>query len=268
MLWFRARNPAYPAARDPAYPVNLFILFAIYARDPAIKFTFFLTWTKIQIEKKPSERDNVVISRYKSLECTMAKAEKDKEIIPYIRIDDRIDAALLDSRRLFLSDAVDNETAENVIRKLWYLEISNPGKPITLVINSPGGSVDSGFAIWDQIKMITSPVTTLVTGLAASMGSVLSLSASPKRRFATPNARIMIHQPMIGGIIQGQATDLDIQAREMIKTRNQLIQLYVDATGKDFQVIERAIDRDTWMTAKEALEFGLLDGIVNSYKDL
>lgn len=198
----------------------------------------------------------------------MAKADKEKDNLPFVRIDDRIDASLLEARRVFLSDAVDSDSAEKIIRQLWFLELSNPGKPITFVINSPGGSVDSGFAIWDQIKMITSPVTTLVTGLAASMGSVLSLCAAPKRRFATPNSRIMIHQPMIGGVIKGQATDLDIQAKEMIKTRNALIQIYVEATGKDFQVIERAIDRDTWMTAKEALDYGLLDGIVNSYQDI
>src|SRR5208283_5373039 len=115
---------------------------------------------------------------------------------------------LLEARRLFISDAVDSHTASDLIRKLWFLELANPGKPILLIINSPGGSVDSGFAIWDQLKMISAPVTTLVTGLAASMGSVLSLCAAPKRRFATPNARIMMHQPRLGGTIQGQAPDL------------------------------------------------------------
>ena len=201
----------------------------------------------------------------------MAKTDKENECAStpnYLRLDDKIDHTILESRRLFLSDAVDNESANALIKRLWFLELSNPGKPILLVINSPGGSVDSGFAIWDQVKMITSPITTLVTGLAASMGSVLSLCAAPKRRFATKNARIMIHQPMIAGVIKGQATDLEIQAKEMLKTRNQLVELYVAATGKDSETIERAIDRDTWMTAQEALEFGLLDGIVNSFKEL
>ena len=139
---------------------------------------------------------------------------------------------------------------------------------ILFVINSPGGAVDSGFAIWDQLKMISSPVTTLVTGLAASMGSILSLCAAPGRRFATPHSRIMIHQPLLAGVIKGQATDLEIQAREMIKTRNGLIILYVEATGKDFATIEKAIDRDTWMTAYEALEFGLLDGVIASFEEI
>ncbi len=182
--------------------------------------------------------------------------------------EERIDELLLQTRRIFLSDAVDGDSAKDIIRKLWYLELTDPGKPILFIINSPGGSVDSGFAIWDQIKMITSPVTTLVTGLAASMGSILSLSAAPGRRFSTPNARIMIHQPSIQGVIRGQATDLDIQAKEILKTRRALIQVYVEATGKDYLVIDKAIDRDSWLSAKEAVDFGLLDGIVTSYKEL
>ena len=182
--------------------------------------------------------------------------------------EERIDELLLQTRRIFLSDAVDGDSAKDIIRKLWYLELTDPGKPILFIMYSPGGSVDSGFAIWDQIKMITSPVTTLVTGLAASMGSILSLSAAPGRRFSTPNARIMIPQPSIQGVIRGQATDLDIQAKEILKTRRALIQVYVEATGKDYLVIDKAIDRDSWLGAKEAVEFGLLDGIVTSYKEL
>ncbi len=183
-------------------------------------------------------------------------------------VEDKIDESLLKSRRIFLSDAVDGDSAKEMIRKFWYLESLDPGKPILFVINSPGGSVDSGFAIWDQIKMITSPVTTLVTGLAASMGSILSLCAAPKRRFATKNARIMIHQPSVNAVIRGQATDLEIHAKEILKTRQALVEIYVEATGKDFKTIDRAIDRDTWMSAQEAKDFGLLDKIVTSYKEL
>lgn len=196
----------------------------------------------------------------------MAKTESKDE--QFIKIDDRIDSEILEARRIFLSDQVDNHSANEVIRKLWYLELKDPGKPILFVINSPGGSVDSGFAIWDQIQMITSPVTTLVTGLAASMGSVLSLCADKGKRFATPQARIMIHQPMIGGVIQGQATDLDIQAKEILKTRAKLVNIYMDATGKDYDTIELSIDRDTWMSSQEAKDFGLIDEIVDSYKDI
>jgi ATP-dependent Clp protease protease subunit len=183
-------------------------------------------------------------------------------------VQDQIERALLQQRRIFLSDGVDSASAKEIIRKLWYLEHTHPGKPILFVINSPGGSVDSGFAIWDQIKMLSSPVTTLVTGLAASMGSLLSLVAGKGRRFATPNARIMIHQPLIGGVIRGQATDLDIQAKEILKTKEAIIDVYVEATGKSRDSISKAIARDNWMTAHEALDFGLLDLIVTSMQEL
>ncbi|MCB1072389.1 MAG: ATP-dependent Clp protease proteolytic subunit [Chlamydiia bacterium] len=191
--------------------------------------------------------------------------EKEGKSRPF---DAKVEELLLKKRRIFLSSAVSDKSAKDAIRKLWYLEHTDPGKPILFVINSPGGSVDSGFAIWDQIMMITSPVTTLVTGLAASMGSVLSLAAAPGKRFATKNARIMIHQPLISGVIQGQATDLEIQAKEIIKTRKQIVDVYAKATGKDPALIEKTIDRDTWMSASEAKDFGLLDGIVTSYKEL
>jgi ATP-dependent Clp protease protease subunit len=198
----------------------------------------------------------------------MPETEREEKPIQPKYLNDKIDLAMLEKRRIFLSDAVDSDSAKDLIRKLWYLESTHPGKPILFVINSPGGSVDSGFAIWDQIKLISSPVITLVTGLAASMGSLLSLVAGKGKRLATPNSRIMIHQPLIGGVIRGQATDLEIQAKEMLKTRSCIVDIYSHATGKDAKTIEKAIDRDNWMTAHEALEFGLLDKIVTSMKDV
>ena len=183
-------------------------------------------------------------------------------------LEDRIDEAILSSRRLFICDAIDSGSAKEMIRKLWYLELKNPGKGILLVISSPGGSIDAGFAIWDQVKMISSPVTTLVTGLAASMASVLTLVAPKGRRFATPNARFMIHQPAINGLVRGQATDLDIQAKEMLKMRGALIDLYAKETGNDPQTIAKAIDRDTWMTAEEAKKFKHIDKIITSFKEV
>ncbi|MGA8164148.1 MAG: ATP-dependent Clp protease proteolytic subunit [Waddliaceae bacterium] len=196
------------------------------------------------------------------------KLAREKEESPFIKIEDRIDAALLEARRILISDQVDNDSAKDIIRKLWYLELTKPGEPILFVINSPGGSVDDGFAIWDQVRMLTSPVRTLITGLAASMGSILSLCAEKGNRFATRQARVMIHQPMIGGIIQGQATDLDIQAKEMIKTRKKIVLVYTEATGKDYETVDRAIDRDTWMTADEAKAWGLIDDVVDSFQAL
>lgn len=183
-------------------------------------------------------------------------------------LDDEIERMLLQNRRLFFSDEVSSESAADAIRKLWYLEFSHPGKPITLIIHSPGGSVDAGFAVWDQIKMISSPVTTLVTGLAASMGSILSLCAAKGRRFATPNARILIHQPSIHGGLRGQASDLEIHAREILKLRARIIALYVEATGKDRETVAQAIERDTWLSAEEAKDFGLIDKIVTNFKDI
>ena len=158
--------------------------------------------------------------------------------------------------------------AREVIHKLWYLELKEPGKPILLVINSPGGQTDSGFAIWDQVKMIQSPVTTLITGLAASFGSIISLVAAPGRRFSTPHSRIMIHQPLLSGVMKGQATDIEITAKEMLKTRELLVEIYTEATGRPREEIEKALDRDRWMSPQEALEFGLLDGVVNSFAEL
>ncbi|NGX44231.1 MAG: ATP-dependent Clp protease proteolytic subunit 1 [Candidatus Anoxychlamydiales bacterium] len=183
-------------------------------------------------------------------------------------IDDKIEESILNRRRIFLSDAVDQDSAKDIIRKLWYLETLDNKKPILFIINSPGGAVDSGFAIWDNIKLLTCPVYTLVTGLAASMGSLLSLVADKGKRFATANSRIMIHQPLISGVIRGQATDLDIQAKEMLKTREMIVSIYADATGKDPKDIEKAMDRDNWMSPIEAKDFGLIDKVIKSYKDI
>ena len=183
-------------------------------------------------------------------------------------IDDKIEESILNRRRIFLSDAVGQDSAKDIIRKLWYLETLDNKKPILFIINSPGGAVDSGFAIWDNIKLLTCPVYTLVTGLAASMGSLLSLVADKGKRFATANSRIMIHQPLISGVIRGQATDLDIQAKEMLKTRDMIVTIYADATGKDPKDIEKAINRDNWMSPIEAKEFGLIDKVIGSFKDL
>ncbi|MEL7431418.1 MAG: ATP-dependent Clp protease proteolytic subunit [Chlamydiota bacterium] len=183
-------------------------------------------------------------------------------------INDQIEEAFLEKRRVFLAREVDANSAKDLVRKLWYLEWKDPGKPIFFFINSPGGSVDSGFAIWDTVKMLRSPVTTVVSGLAASMGSLLSLCAAKGRRFATPNSRIMIHQPLIGGVIRGQATDLEIQAKEMLKTRAQIVSIYADATGKSPEEIDLAIDRDNWMSSEEALDFGLLDKVILSGEEL
>lgn len=185
-----------------------------------------------------------------------------------VRVTDLIELSLLKARLVFLHSGVDQESAREVIHRVWHLEISSPGKPILFVINSPGGSVTAGLAIWDQMQLISSPITTLVTGLAASMGSMLSLVAPKGRRWATPQAKIMIHQPAIWGTVTGQATDLEIQAREIRKTKETMIGLYMDATGQSRKVIEKSLDRDTWMSAEEAKDFGLIDQIISDHYPL
>lgn len=184
----------------------------------------------------------------------------------FTRLDDEIEFALLKARRLFFSAGVGTASATDAIRKLWYMELNAPGEPITIVINSPGGSVDAGFAIWDQIKMLKSPVSTVVTGMAASMGSVLALCAPKGKRFATTNARFMIHQPSMPGGISGPAADIAIHAEEIVKMREHLTDLYVEATGQDRDVVAKALDRDKWMSPSEALDFGLIDKIVDSFE--
>lgn len=191
-----------------------------------------------------------------------------QELQQFHSIGDVLEASVLKQRRLFISKSVDMDLAEEVIRKLWYLEQASPKEQVILVINSPGGSIDAGFAIWDQIKMMPFPITTLVTGLAASMGSVLALCAPKNRRFATPKSRFLIHQPSLNTVVEGQATDLEIQAREILKTKKQIVELYCEATGKSPEEIEKAIDRDRWMSTEEALAFGLIEKTVSSYKDL
>lgn len=186
----------------------------------------------------------------------------------YERLSDQIENTLLENRRLFLCDSVDSNSMQEAIRRLWYLELVDPKAPIVLVINSPGGSIDSGLALWDQIQGLKCPFYTVVAGMAASMGSVLSIAAKKGSRFAFPNSRIMIHQPSIGGVVRGQATDLEITAKEILKTREKLVDIYAKATGQSKKVIDEALDRDRWFSAQEALEFGLLDKVITSLDEL
>ena len=176
-------------------------------------------------------------------------------------------AKLLKSRTVIISQQVNSELSAKVLNQLVLLEQEDPKQGITVFINSPGGEIFSGFAIFDTLRFIECPITTVVTGFAASMGSVLSLAADEGRRFAMPQAKIMIHQPMLMGY-QGRAADCEIQAKEILKTRDHLINLYSEQTGRDYEEIKQAIDRDNWFTAPEALEFGLLDSIVKNRSEL
>jgi ATP-dependent Clp protease protease subunit len=174
-----------------------------------------------------------------------------------------IQRKFLEQRKIFLWGAVTDETAKDITEKLLYLEATAPGKDITFYINTPGGSITAGMAVYDTIRLITSPVTVVVTGMAASMGSIV-LSAAPKgRRLLYPHSRVLIHQPLISGRMIGPASDINIQAQEMEKLRAELNQILATASGQPLERINRDTDRDFYLTAREAIEYGLADRIVD-----
>ncbi|MDR3435857.1 ATP-dependent Clp endopeptidase proteolytic subunit ClpP [Telmatospirillum sp.] len=169
---------------------------------------------------------------------------------------------LLKERIIFLTGEVFDQVSVLICAQLLYLESENPTKDVAFYINSPGGVVTSGLAIYDTMQYIRPAVSTVCIGQAASMGSLLLTAGAPGKRFSLPNARIMIHQPSGGA--QGQATDIEIQAREILALRARLNNMYVGHTGQSLDVIERAMERDKYMTAAEAKEFGLIDEVVTS----
>lgn len=169
---------------------------------------------------------------------------------------------LLKDRIIFLGTPVNDQIANSIIAQLLFLESEDPEKEISLYINSPGGSVTAGLAILDTMQYIQAPVSTICLGQAASMGAVLLAAGEKGRRFSLPNSRILIHQPMMGGL-SGQATDIDIQAREILKLRETLNEILADATGQDLSRIEKDTDRDFFMSAQEAREYGLIDEVVS-----
>ena len=174
-----------------------------------------------------------------------------------------IQRKFLEARKLFLWGPVTDETGKDVCEKLFYLEAVAPGKDITFYINTPGGSITAGMAMYDTIKLLTSPVTVVVTGMAASMGSVLLCAAPKGRRLIYPHARVLIHQPLIAGRFIGPATDINIQAKEMEKLRDELNQILATASGQPIEKISKDTDRDFYLNAQEAIDYGLADRIVN-----
>jgi ATP-dependent Clp protease protease subunit len=167
---------------------------------------------------------------------------------------------LLRERIVFLVGGVNDATANLVVAQLLFLESENPDKDIFLYINSPGGSVSAGLSIFDTMQFIKPDVSTLCMGMAASMGSFLLMAGAKGKRFALPNARVMIHQPSGGA--QGQAADIEIQAREIIKTREQLNRIYAERTGQSMERIAADMERDYWMNPAEAKDYGLIDQVL------
>jgi ATP-dependent Clp protease protease subunit len=175
------------------------------------------------------------------------------------KVQEAIDDKLLKERKVFLWGMVDDDSAKHVIDRLLYLESQN-NEEIQLIINSPGGYVTSGFAIYDTITSLKSPVSTVCSGLAASMGSILLSVGKKGRRFIQPHARVMIHQPSGGA--RGQASNIEIQAKEIIKTKEIGAQILADNCGQSFDKIMKDFNRDYWMDAEESVAYGIVDGIL------
>ena len=171
-----------------------------------------------------------------------------------------IQKKFLEQRKIFLWGAVTDESAKDLTEKLLYLESVGPGQEITFYINSPGGSVTAGLAIYDTMQYVKPEVSTICIGQAASMAAWLLAAGAKGKRFALPHARIMIHQPLGG--VQGQATDIDIQAREILRLREQMNNILVKHTGQSLKKVEKDTDRDLFMTGKQAVEYGLVDEVI------
>ncbi len=175
---------------------------------------------------------------------------------------------LLKERIIFLVGPVDDHSANLVVAQLLFLESENPDKDIHFYINSPGGSVTAGMSIYDTMKFIKPDVQTLCLGQAASMGAFLLSAGTKGKRFALPNSRIMIHQPLISGGLGGQASDIEIHARELLKLKEKLNKILADHTGKSIEEVARDTDRDNFMSAQEAMEYGLIDKVITSRNDV
>ena len=188
--------------------------------------------------------------------------ENPGELIEKFAGGSKFDNKFLEQRRVFLWGPVTDESSERIVNRLLFLEASDPGKDIFFYINSPGGVVTSGMVVYDTMQMITSPVVTICMGLAASMGSILLSGGEKGRRLIWPHGRVMIHQPSIGGMY-GQATDIEITANEIEKTREMSARLLAENTNKSYEKIMSDFDRDHWMAAKEAMAYGIVDGVAD-----
>lgn len=179
-----------------------------------------------------------------------------------------IDQHLFESRTIFVSGEVDSDLAQKVNRQLMAMERANPTAPIVLWIDSPGGEVYSGFSIYDTIRFIQPKVITVASGIAASMGSIIALAAEKENRVSLPNAKFLIHQPLIGGVLRGQATDIDIHARDIIALKKKMHQLYAERTGGKVEKFVELMERDRWVEPTEAVELGLISAIIDNRRAL
>ena len=169
---------------------------------------------------------------------------------------------LLKDRIIFLGTQVNDTMANLIVAQLLYLQFEDPNSDIHMYVNSPGGSVTAGLAIIDTMRYVAPDVCTYIFGQAASMGSLISCAGTKGKRYALTNSRNLMHQPLLSGVMEGQATDLEIEAREMLRLRDRLYGIYADATGKDVAQIEADCDRNKWLDDKEMLEYGLIDKVL------
>lgn len=197
----------------------------------------------------------------------MSEKENEKEKPEKV---DRVpeERELFEARTILVSAPVNAKLAHMINTKLLAMERASKSDPIFMFINSPGGEVHSGFSIFDTAKFIHPPVVTVVSGLAASMGSIIALAAPKERRFALPNSKFLIHQPSVSGGLGGSVSDIEIHARDLIDTKNHIVDLYARETGRSPEEIRKALDRDYWMSANQALEYGLINKVVATRKDL
>ncbi|NRA64465.1 MAG: ATP-dependent Clp protease proteolytic subunit [Pseudobacteriovorax sp.] len=178
------------------------------------------------------------------------------------------EAKLVENRTIFVSEGINSAVAKRVVNHLLAFEAQDSSNPIYMYINSPGGEVNSGFAIYDTMRFIKSDVRVVCTGLCASIATVILLGADKQHRYGMANCKYLIHQPLIGGHVQGQASDLEITAREIIKTRKKINQLLSDECGKEYSQVEEDTTRDYWMNSDEALKYGLISKIVENIDDI
>ena len=190
-------------------------------------------------------------------------SEQEEDLIRSLQ-EKSLEMSLFKDRKIFLWSEVNDESARAVVTRLLALDAESSEQEIVLYINSPGGSASDGMAVYDAMQSIGSPVSTVCMGMAASMGSVLLAAGAGGRRFAWPHARIMIHQPLIMGTITGSSTDLDIRAREIVRLREEINHLYARHTGQDVEKISQDTDRDFFMSAQEARDYGLIDDIITT----
>lgn len=188
---------------------------------------------------------------------------KDKNPLEGLFSSREFDKKFLEQRKVFLWGVVDDDSAKDIVNRLLYLDAADAGKEISFFINSPGGMVTSGMVIYDTMRMIKSPVSTICMGFAASMASILLSGGKKGRRFVFPSGEVLIHQPLLGGMYRGTSADLEIQAEQIKKTKELGAKILADNCGQPLEKIMKDFDRDYWMDAKEAVEYGIVDKVID-----